>query len=128
MQPIEMLVSSGNWYVAELRSAKFHFPFRLVLMNRKKLTLGVSWYAMKLLRPLSFDSFFGEAKMQEYGGFTLSQLYFPSPLSYKITSLHGSDKQQKIEECIAPYVEPPSLTTTCMISASCTLAFNFPRT
>jgi hypothetical protein len=34
---------------------------------------------MKLLRPFSFDSFFGEAIAQLYGGCGFSQLKRPSP-------------------------------------------------
>ena len=54
---------------------------------------------MKLFSPWSFDSFLGDAMAQLYGGFTFSQLNFPSQLS-----------------------------TTCITSDSCTLAFNFPKT
>ena len=64
VQPVKVLVAPRHLNVVELKQGnKFDSPIQKST-NQLILTLGVSWYAMKLLSPLSLDSFFGEAMEQ----------------------------------------------------------------
>lgn len=79
---------------------------------------------MKLFKPFSFDSFLGEAIEQEKGGCAFSQEYRPSPKSYS-NIIHPCECPEYMVFII---IKSDLLTTTWIISFSCTLTLILPRT